>query len=101
MAGIPSTQWQPANPEGLAKRFSRLGWLGFWMQIALLAIPLILLVYVLISSSPESVQRKGIDLSIYLSQGSLLVMLFTTFRFFRYTRQGKKIADPASRPALS
>ena len=78
-ASTPSTQWQPANPEGLAKQFSRLEWLGFWIQIALLATPLILLAYVLLSSSPESAQRKGIDLSNYLSQGSLLVMLFTTF----------------------
>ena len=96
-----STPWQPANPDRLAKQFSHLGWLGFWIQFALLAIPIVLLVYVLFVSSPESAQRRGIDLSNYLSFGSLLVMVFTTFWFYRYTRLGKRIADPALRPPQS
>ena len=96
-----STPWQPANPDRLAKQFSRLGWIGFWIQFALLAVPIILLVYVLFVSSPESAQRRGIDLSNYLSFGSLLVMVFTTFWFYRYTRLGKRIADPALRPPQS
>ncbi len=98
MTKTPSTPWQPANPEGLAKQFRRLGWLGFWIQLALLAIPIILLVYVLSVSSPESAQQKGIYLGNYLSYGSLLIMVFTTFWFFRYTRLGKRIPDPARRP---
>ena len=96
-----STPWQPANPDRLAKQFSRLGWIGFWIQFALLAAPIVLLVYVLFVSSPESAQRRGIDLSNYLSFGSLLVMVFTTFWFYRYTRLGKRIADPELRPPQS
>jgi hypothetical protein len=96
-----SARWEPANPESLAKQFSRLGWVGFWIQVALLAIPILLLVYILFLSSPESAQRRGIDLSNYLSFGSLLVMLFTTFWFFRYTRLGKRIADPELCPPQS
>jgi hypothetical protein len=98
MATSASTPWQPANPGRLSKQFSRLGWLGFWIQVAMLAIPLLLLVYVLFFRGPESAQRIGIDLSNYLSYGSLLVMVFTTFWFFRYTRVGKRIADPERRP---
>ena len=101
MQNNPSTPWQPANPDRLAKQFSRLGWIGFWIQFALLAVPIILLVYVLFVSSPESAQRRGIDLSNYLSFGSLLVMVFTTFWFYRYTRLGKRIADPELRPPQS
>ncbi|MGI9320927.1 MAG: DUF3611 family protein [Thiogranum sp.] len=96
-----SVPWQPANPERLAKQFSRLGWLGFWIQLALLAVPIALLVYVLLVSSAESAQRRGIDLGNYLSYGSLLVMVFTTFWFYRYTRLGKRIADPDLRPPQS
>jgi hypothetical protein len=101
MQNNPSTPWQPANPDRLAKQFSRLGWIGFWIQFALLAVPIVLLVYVLFVSSPESAQRRGIDLSNYLSFGSLLVMVFTTFWFYRYTRLGKRIADPELRPPQS
>ena len=95
------TQWQPSNPESLAKQFSRLSWIGFWMQLVLVSMPIILLLYVLFISSPESAQRKGIDLSNYLSFGSLLVMLFTIFWFYRYTRLAKQIADPDLCPPLS
>jgi hypothetical protein len=94
-------QWRPSNPESLAKQFSRLGWIGFWVQLALVSIPILLLIYVLLLSSPESAQRRGINLSNYLSYGSLLVMLFTTFWFFRYTRLGRRIADPALCPPQS
>jgi hypothetical protein len=98
MATSTSTPWQPVKPERLSRQFSRLGWLGFWIQVAMLAVPLLLLAYVLFLRSPGSAQRIGIDLSNYLSYGSLLVMVFTTFWFFRYTRVGKRIADPELRP---
>ena len=52
-------------------------------------------------STPESAQRRGIDLRNYLSHGSLQVMVFTTFWFFRYTRLAKRIADPELRPSQS
>lgn len=90
--------WQPHNPEGLAKMFSRLGWLGLWVQLVLLIVPIFLLIYVLFFSSPQSVQQKGLDLSNYLSYGSLLVMVFTAFWFFRYARLGPRIADASARP---
>ncbi len=99
MSNNPTADWQPSNAQRLARQFSLLGWTGFWLQLALLAIPILLLVYVLFVSSPESAQRRGIDLSNYFSYGSLLVMLFTTFWFYRYTRLGKRIANPEARPA--
>lgn len=98
---MPSTDtilWQPANPHRLARQFSRLGWIGFWIQLALLVIPVFLLFYVTLLSDAESAYRKGIDLGNYLSYGSLLVMIFTTYWFFTYTRLGPKINDPEKRP---
>ena len=88
------TPWPPSNPGSLARQFSRLGWIGFWMQLVLVSIPVILILYVLFIGSPESAQRKGIDLSNYLSYGSLLVMLFTIYWFCRYTRLAKRIVEP-------
>lgn len=46
MAKNLSPQWQPSNPKSLAKQFSRLGWIGFWIQLAILFIPVLLLIYV-------------------------------------------------------
>ena len=93
--------WQPANPERLGKQFSRLGWIGFWMQVVLVIIPIVLLLYVVFISGPDSAQHRGIDLSNYLSYGSLVVMLFTIFWFWRYTRVGRQIIDPELRPSQS
>ena len=101
MSKDPQTPWQLANPESLGKQFSRLGWVGFWIQVALAIIPIILLLYVVFFSGPDSAQRKGIDLSNYLSYGSLLVMLFTIFWFWRYTRLAGRIVDPELRPPQS
>ncbi len=92
-------QWQPSKPESLTNRFSRLGWIGFLIQLVLLAVPVLLLIYVLFISGPKTAQRKGIDLSNYMSYGSLLVMIFTTFWFFRYTQVAKLITDAESCPS--
>ena len=101
MSKNPKAPWKLSKPESLARQFSRLGWIGFWIQLVLIIMPILLLLYVLFIASPESAQRKGIDLSNYLSYGSLLVMLFTIFWFYQYTRLGKRIPDPESRPPQS
>lgn len=98
MTNPQNSQWHPANPEKLARQFTRFGRIGFWLQVALLVIPIVLFVYVMFFAAPESPQRRGIDLSNYLSVGSLAVMVFTTYWFYRYTRIGPKIADPDTRP---
>lgn len=98
MASSASTPWQPARPERLSRRFSRLGWLGIWIQVTTPALPLLLPVYVLFPRSPGAAQRIGIDLSNHLSCCRLLVVVVTTFWFFRYTPAGKRLADPEPRP---
>ena len=82
MANNLEAKWEPANRAGLARRFSRLGWIGFWAQLVLLAIPIALFIYVLFVAGPESARHRGIDLSNYLSTGGLVVMVFTTLWFF-------------------
>ena len=101
MSKEPKEQWQHANPERLSRHFSRLGWIGFWLQVVLVVVPIILLLYVVFISGPDSAQSKGIDLSNYLSYGSLVAMLFTIFWFWRYTRMAGRIVDPESRPSQS
>ena len=98
MSNTVTAQWRPSKPESLARQFSRLGWIGFWMQLAMVVIPIALLIYVFFFSSPESTQRRGIELTNYMSYGGLLVMLFTIVWFYRYTRLARRIADPELRP---
>lgn len=91
--------WPPKDPQQLGASFVKLGWTGFVIQLVLLTVPLVLALYMMFSFSPESAARKGIDLSNYLSYGSLIVAIFTAFWLFRYTRLGQRIA--AEDPALS
>jgi hypothetical protein len=51
------------------------------MQLAMVVIPIALLIYVVFFSSPESTQRRGIELTNYMSYGGRLVMLFTIVWF--------------------
>jgi hypothetical protein len=94
---MPVAPWPPKNPEQLGATFTKLGWIGFVIQLVLLTVPLVLALYMMLGFSPESAARKGIDLSNYLSYGSLIVAIFTAFWLFRYTRLGRRIAagDPA------
>jgi hypothetical protein len=96
---MPVAPWPPKNPAQLGASFTKLGWIGFVIQLVLLTVPLLLALYLFFGFSPESAARKGIDLSNYLSYGSLIVALFTAFWLFRYTRLGRRIA--ASDPGVT
>lgn len=90
---MPVAPWPPKNPEKLGATFVKLGWIGLIIQLVLLAAPLMLALYMFFGFSPDSAARRGIDLSNYLSYGSLLVTIFTAFWFYRYPRLGRRIAD--------
>ena len=78
-----------------------LGWLGFWLQVVLATLPILLMIYVLFFCSFASIQRNGMGLIEYLGLLGLLILFFTTFWFYRYTRQAKRMADPELRPPKS
>src|SRR5215470_10828304 len=90
---------RPSATESLARAFSRLGWLGFWMQVVIGAVPLALILYALVFGSARPAgTRSGFPLLQYLTLGSLLVLGFTTVWFYRYTRLASRLVDPRRRP---
>jgi hypothetical protein len=90
-----------AKIEGLAKTFTRLGRIGFWLQVVLGSIPLAVTFYIFLFSGSISGPRSGLPIVGVLSLANLLVLLFTIVWFYRYTDLGKRIADPQSRPTES
>jgi hypothetical protein len=93
---------RPSPNDSLARAFSRLGWLGFWMQIAIGVIPLALIAYAFVFGSTRPAgTRSGFPLIQYLTIAGLLVLAFTTVWFYRYTRLAARIADPERRPTES
>ena len=90
----------PSRNDRLAQSFSSLGWLGFWIQIAIGSVPLVLTIYALtLGRNPAPGTRAGFPLIEYLSIAGLAVLAFTTIWFFRYTRLAVRLADPTRRPA--
>jgi hypothetical protein len=82
--------------DGLAKTFRRLGRIGFWLQVVLGSIPVTLMLYVFAISGKTSGPRAGLPIVEYLTIIGLLMLLFTTYWFHRYTVLSKAIADPQS-----
>lgn len=87
--------------EGLARSFIRLGRIGFWAQVVLGSIPVVLIAYTFTFSQSSSGPRAGLAIVEYLTVASLLLLLFTTIWFRRYIGLGRSLADPLDRPPPS
>ncbi|WP_296808768.1 DUF3611 family protein [Thiocapsa sp.] len=83
----------------LARSFARLGWTGLWIQIVVGAIPIVLMSYTFVFAQSPSGPRAGLPIVEYLTMGSLAILVFTTFWFYRYTRIAKRIAGPEQSPS--
>jgi hypothetical protein len=91
----------PSKVKNLATAFSRLGWTGFWLQVVFGSIPVLGMAYYFAFSHRNPDAPGGLGFSEYLAIVNLLIVLFTAFWSFRYTRLGKRIADPARSPSPS
>lgn len=87
-----------SKPEKIAKAFSRLGWIGFWLQVVLALLPIILMIYVLFFCPSASFQRGAMGVMEYLGLLGLAILFFTIFWSYRYTLIAKKMADPERCP---
>jgi hypothetical protein len=85
---------QPLTNSRLAGSFRRLGWIGFWLQLAVGAISVALLIYAFLFGGGGISTRGRFALIEYLTIGSLLVLAFTTAWFYRYTRLADQITKP-------
>src|SRR5262245_13226017 len=92
---------EPLASDRLAKTFSRAGWIGFWLQIAIGSIPFLLAVYALLFDSPGFGTRGGLALIRYLSIVSMLLLVVTTILSYLYTRLAKRMADPNNPPSVN
>jgi hypothetical protein len=83
--------------EKIAKAFARLGWIGVCFQLLLMILPLFMLGYVIYGKVTGT--RQLFDFTEYLAIIGLVIMAFTTFWSFYYTRLASKICDPQQRPS--
>lgn len=76
--------------------FARVGWTGVWLQGVLIVLPLLMLGYMIFGKAAGI--REPLDFTEYLAFVGLLILAFTTFWSFYYTRVARRIEDPARRP---
>ena len=88
----------PSELHHLARSFSRLGRIGFWMQAVVGTMLLILMGYFFLFARSPSGPRAGLAIVEYLTAGGLLILIFTTLWFYRYIRLARRLADPPSCP---
>ncbi len=90
---------QPSGSNNLARVFSRLGWMGFWVQVLMGSLSALLIIYMMMFSRWRLDLRAGLLFVEYLTIAGLLMLAFTTFWSYRYARLAKRLADPQSRPS--
>ena len=86
----------PPTHLQIAANLRRLGWIGFWCQVILGSIPVILLTFQWIFSKEQTM--AGIDITNIFSFIDIVTLLFTIFWCFGYTRLGKKLEKPEKSP---
>jgi hypothetical protein len=88
----------PSKGASLARSFLRLGWLGLWLQITFGSIPILVMAYYFAFSQSTGGNRSGFRFVEYLTILTLLILVFTVFWSYRYTRLGRRMLDPQRRP---
>jgi hypothetical protein len=92
---------RPSKGRSLARAFSRLGWVGFWLQVVFGSIPIIGMVYYFVLTRSPTLSRSGLPFVEYLTIANVLLLIGTTLWSYRYTRLGRRMLDPEKRPSES
>lgn len=79
--------WPPARDDGLPSLFTRVGRVGVWSQLAIILADAAFMVYVLIIRGLS----EGIGLREVVVIVGLVLMLVTTYVFFRYKQFGQRM----------
>jgi len=93
--------WSPQRRQQLGNQFVALGRAGFYIQLALLAVPLLFGLYMVLFGRSANPASTRLDLGSYVSFASFLIMAFTTYWFYRYMRIGAALRDPQRSPPRS
>lgn len=82
--------------DKIATSFARLGWTGVSVQVVLMLVPIVITAYAFFGLTNGMRDRFGF--TEYLAVCGLLILAFTTFWSFYYTRLSNRIRDPERRP---
>jgi hypothetical protein len=87
----------PQAVKKIAAQLWRVGWMGFWLQLALAIAASFLLLFNL-PQATSATANPATGGSLLLAFGSLLILFATTFWSFRYVVTSRKLKNPDLRP---
>lgn len=88
------------TPQQIARYFRLLGWIGFWLQSFLGFIPILVVVSVVLFN-PSRSQSDGLSFGLFSAIACLVLLIFSIYWCFRYTRLANKLEVRDLRPAKS
>jgi hypothetical protein len=91
----------PSKGKSLAGAFARLGWAGFWLQLVFGSIPILVLFYYIAFSRQKPETESGFGVPEFLTIINLLMLIFTTYWSYRYTRIGRRLRSSEPAPSES
>jgi hypothetical protein len=89
----------PSVLQRIAGAFRLAGWIGFWFQLVLGIVSTIIFLFAIPSAQPRTTVgspagNPGTGGSIFFAVCGLLVLYFSVYQAFKYTRIALKLQDP-------
>ncbi|AFZ56426.1 DUF3611 family protein [Anabaena cylindrica FACHB-243] len=80
--------------QDIAKTIRLTGWITFWIQLALSMVCGLALLFTVTGRDFAQQQNTGLGVGIFWCGWGIVVLFFSIFWNFRYTRFGKRLANP-------
>lgn len=84
--------------QGIGNTIRFTGWIAFWLQLGLTVVSGIALLFAATGRGFADQPNAGLGVGIFWALCGVLLLLFNIYWDFRYTRIGKRLANP--NPAL-
>ena len=90
-----------SSTHDIAKNLRWVGWIGFWLQLGLAVVAGLSLLFAWSGRNLAEEELKGIGIAMFFASIGLIAVAVNIYLSFRYTRIGKRILDPQTKPQLS
>lgn len=80
--------------KGIGNTIRLTGWLAFWVQLGLAVVSGIALLFAATGRGFADQPNAGLGLGIFLAVCGVLLLLFSVYWDFRYTRIGRRLENP-------
>lgn len=89
------------STHDIATNLRWVGWIGFWLQLGLAVVAGLCLLFARSGRNLAEEEIKGIGVAIFFASVGLIAIAINIYLSFRYTRIGKRILNPQTKPQLS